>query len=150
MKARIRRRRPGWLPLLLLHFIPAAVAGAGAASSPAAATAFLLPTTTRQPPPCRPRPRHLVAHASSLGDDDAPRYAARGVSAYKGEVLAAVGRGGDRISPSQQGQEQKQRPGSLPSLYPNAFCKLVPDVLTGSSEHALVSHADGQSVGGFD
>ncbi len=28
-------------------------------------------------------------------------------------------------------------------LYPKAFCKIIPDVLTGSPEHCLVMHADG-------
>jgi len=52
------------------------------------------------------------------------RYAARGVSAGKEEVhaaIAAVDKG----------------------LVPGAFCKVVPDALTGSPEHALVVHADG-------
>ena len=52
------------------------------------------------------------------------RYAARGVSAGKEEVhaaIAAVDKG----------------------LFPKAFCKVVPDALTGSAEHALVMHADG-------
>ena len=52
------------------------------------------------------------------------RYQARGVSAGKGEVHAAI---------------EKQDLG----LYPGAFCKIVADDLTGSSEHALVMHADG-------
>jgi len=52
------------------------------------------------------------------------RYAARGVSAGKEEVhaaIAAVDKG----------------------LFPKAFCKVVPDALTGSPDHALVMHADG-------
>ena len=28
-------------------------------------------------------------------------------------------------------------------LFPNAFCKIVPDFLTGSDEHCIVMHADG-------
>lgn len=28
-------------------------------------------------------------------------------------------------------------------LYPKAFCKIIPDVLTGSEEHCLIMHADG-------
>lgn len=28
-------------------------------------------------------------------------------------------------------------------LYPKAFCKIIPDVLTGSEEHCIVMHADG-------
>ena len=28
-------------------------------------------------------------------------------------------------------------------LYPKAFCKIIPDYLTNSNEHAIVMHADG-------
>jgi phosphoribosylformylglycinamidine cyclo-ligase len=28
-------------------------------------------------------------------------------------------------------------------LYPNAFCKIIPDILTGSEDHCLIMHADG-------
>ena len=28
-------------------------------------------------------------------------------------------------------------------LYPNAFCKIIPDYITGSEDHCLVMHADG-------
>ena len=52
------------------------------------------------------------------------RYAARGVSAGKEEVHAAI----DGIDKG---------------LFPNAFCKVVPDHLTGSEEHCVVMHADG-------
>ena len=52
------------------------------------------------------------------------RYAARGVSAGKEEVHAAI-----------QGIDK--------GLFPNAFCKVVPDYLTGSEEHCVVMHADG-------
>ena len=52
------------------------------------------------------------------------RYQARGVSAGKAEVHAA-------IDSHDQG------------LFPGAFCKVVPDHLTGSAEHCLVVHADG-------
>jgi hypothetical protein len=52
------------------------------------------------------------------------RYQQRGVSAGKSEVHAAIDH--------QDG-----------GLYPGAFCKIVPDVLTASEEHALVIHADG-------
>ncbi|MDH4248008.1 MAG: AIR synthase related protein [Deltaproteobacteria bacterium] len=54
---------------------------------------------------------------------EAERYKARGVSASKSEVHEAVRH-------------------SHPGLYPGAFCKLVPDTLTGSKEHALAMHAD--------
>ncbi|KAG8462549.1 hypothetical protein KFE25_010374 [Diacronema lutheri] len=52
------------------------------------------------------------------------RYQQRGVSAGKSEVHAAIDH--------QDG-----------GLFPGAFCKIVPDLLTGSTEHALVIHADG-------
>jgi phosphoribosylformylglycinamidine cyclo-ligase len=52
------------------------------------------------------------------------RYAGRGVSSGKEEVhqaIAAIDKG----------------------LFPNAFCKIVPDALSGSADHCLVMHADG-------
>lgn len=52
------------------------------------------------------------------------RYAARGVSAGKEDVhnaIAALDKG----------------------LFPKAFCKVIPDFLTGSDAHCLVMHADG-------
>ena len=52
------------------------------------------------------------------------RYAARGVSAGKEDVHAAIA-GVDK------------------GLFPRAFCKVVPDDLTGSPEHCVVMHADG-------
>lgn len=52
------------------------------------------------------------------------RYSARGVSAGKEDVHAAIA-------------------GIDKGLYPKAFCKIVPDILTGSESHALVMHADG-------
>jgi phosphoribosylformylglycinamidine cyclo-ligase len=52
------------------------------------------------------------------------RYTRRGVSAQKEDVHAAI-RTLDK------------------GLYPKAFCKIVPDYLTGSEEHCLVMHADG-------
>ena len=52
------------------------------------------------------------------------RYAARGVSAGKEEVHAAI-----------EGIDK--------GLFPLAFCKVVPDYLTGSQEHCVVMHADG-------
>ncbi len=52
------------------------------------------------------------------------RYAQRGVSAQKEDVHAA-------ISKMDKG------------LYPQAFCKIVPDHLTNSDEHCIVMHADG-------
>ena len=52
------------------------------------------------------------------------RYAQRGVSAQKEEVHQAIA----KIDKG---------------LYPQAFCKIIPDTLTGSDDHALVMHADG-------
>lgn len=58
---------------------------------------------------------------------DEGRYAARGVSATKGEVHAAV----DKLD---QG------------LFPGAFCKVVPDVLTGDPAKCNLIHADGSGT----
>lgn len=52
------------------------------------------------------------------------RYKLRGVSAQKEEVHHAI----KHIDKG---------------LFPNAFCKIVPDYLTGSEEHCIVMHADG-------
>lgn len=52
------------------------------------------------------------------------RYTQRGVSASKEDVHAA-------ISSIDKG------------LFPKAFCKIVPDFLSGSNEHCIVMHADG-------
>lgn len=55
---------------------------------------------------------------------DTSRYDQRGVSAGKEEVHAAI-----------EGIDK--------GLFPKAFCKIIPDHLTGSEEHCLVMHADG-------
>lgn len=55
---------------------------------------------------------------------DQSLYNLRGVSAAKEDVHKA-------ISKLDKG------------LYPKAFCKIVPDYLTGSEEHCIVMHADG-------
>lgn len=52
------------------------------------------------------------------------RYARRGVSAEKKEVHTAI-KNIDK------------------GLYPKAFCKIVPDYLTGDEDYAIVMHADG-------
>jgi phosphoribosylformylglycinamidine cyclo-ligase len=52
------------------------------------------------------------------------RYRLRGVSAQKEDVHNAI----KNINKG---------------LFPKAFCKIVPDYLTGSEEHCLVMHADG-------
>ncbi|MGB5072051.1 MAG: AIR synthase related protein, partial [Flavobacteriales bacterium] len=56
--------------------------------------------------------------------EDKSRYAQRGVSSAKEDVHAAIA-------------------GLDKGLFPRAFCKISPDTLTGSSEHAVVMHADG-------
>ena len=52
------------------------------------------------------------------------RYLQRGVSAQKEDVHNAI-RSIDK------------------GLYPKSFCKIIPDILTSSKDHALVMHADG-------
>lgn len=52
------------------------------------------------------------------------RYQARGVSAGKEDVHAAI-----------EGIDK--------GLFPNAFCKVIPDLISGSDEHCIVMHADG-------
>ncbi|MAU26885.1 MAG: phosphoribosylformylglycinamidine cyclo-ligase [Muricauda sp.] len=59
-----------------------------------------------------------------MSSDTSKRYAQRGVSASKEDVHNAI-RNIDK------------------GLFPKAFCKIVPDYLTGSQEHCLVMHADG-------
>jgi phosphoribosylformylglycinamidine cyclo-ligase len=56
--------------------------------------------------------------------EDHSRYASRGVSSGKEEVHAAIA-GVDK------------------GLFPKAFCKIIPDYLTGSPDHCVVMHADG-------
>jgi phosphoribosylformylglycinamidine cyclo-ligase len=56
--------------------------------------------------------------------DSKERYLQRGVSASKEDVHNAI---------------KKIDKG----LYPKAFCKIIPDYLTGSEEHCIVMHADG-------
>ena len=52
------------------------------------------------------------------------KYMQRGVSAYKEDVHNAI-KNLDK------------------GLFPKAFCKIVPDFLTGSNDHCIVMHADG-------
>jgi len=56
--------------------------------------------------------------------DNSERYMQRGVSASKEDVHNA-------IKDIDKG------------LYPKAFCKIIPDFLTGSEDHCVVMHADG-------
>jgi phosphoribosylformylglycinamidine cyclo-ligase len=56
--------------------------------------------------------------------NDSNKYSSRGVSATKEDVHRAI-------------RELDK------GLFPNAFCKIVPDDLTGSEDHCIVMHADG-------
>ncbi|RDK84728.1 AIR synthase related protein [Marinirhabdus gelatinilytica] len=59
-----------------------------------------------------------------MSQEVSKRYAQRGVSAGKEDVHNAI-KNVDK------------------GLFPKAFCKIVPDYLTGSEEHCLIMHADG-------
>ncbi|WP_028376236.1 AIR synthase related protein [Leeuwenhoekiella sp. MAR_2009_132] len=59
-----------------------------------------------------------------MSQEISKRYAGRGVSAGKEDVHNAI-KNVDK------------------GLFPQAFCKIVPDYLTGSDEHCLIMHADG-------
>eukprot|EP00929_Paragymnodinium_shiwhaense_P066986 TRINITY_DN33680_c0_g1_i1.p1 TRINITY_DN33680_c0_g1~~TRINITY_DN33680_c0_g1_i1.p1 ORF type:complete len:2189 (-),score=547.14 TRINITY_DN33680_c0_g1_i1:559-7125(-) len=80
--------------------------------------------------PFIPRPRSKSGMADQAGSapvvaaDDAARYGARGVSANKGDVHAAI-KNIDK------------------GLFPKAFCKMVPDSLSDDMAQAIVMHADG-------
>src|SRR5690606_14315169 len=60
----------------------------------------------------------------SMSSQISKRYSQRGVSASKEDVHAAI-KNVDK------------------GLFPKAFCKIIPDHLTGSEEHCLIMHADG-------
>lgn len=59
-----------------------------------------------------------------MSSDTSKRYAMRGVSASKEDVHAAI-KNIDK------------------GLFPKAFCKIVPDQLTGDENYCLIMHADG-------
>jgi len=59
-----------------------------------------------------------------MSEEISKRYALRGVSAGKEDVHNAI-KNVDK------------------GLFPQAFCKIIPDYLTGSEAHCLVMHADG-------
>ncbi|MEL6811579.1 MAG: AIR synthase related protein [Bacteroidota bacterium] len=59
-----------------------------------------------------------------MSEEISKRYAQRGVSAGKEDVHNAI-KNVDK------------------GLFPKAFCKIVPDHLTGSEDHCLIMHADG-------
>ena len=66
----------------------------------------------------------IFAQIQFMSLESSKRYAQRGVSASKEDVHNAI-KNIDK------------------GLFPKAFCKIVPDYLTGSEEHCLVMHADG-------
>ncbi len=59
-----------------------------------------------------------------MNDLEAGTYSQRGVSSSKSEVHRAL-------------------QGTSRGLFPGAFCKIIPDILTGDPEYCLVMHADG-------
>src|SRR6056300_1112508 len=59
-----------------------------------------------------------------MSTNSSERYSQRGVSAQKEDVHKAI-KNIDK------------------GLYPKAFCKIIPDFITSSDDHALVMHADG-------
>ena len=59
-----------------------------------------------------------------MNDLEAGKYSKRGVSSSKSEVHDAL-------------------EGLSRGLYPKAFCKIIPAILTGDGEHCLLMHADG-------
>jgi phosphoribosylformylglycinamidine cyclo-ligase len=67
------------------------------------------------------RQQHKLLHMSS---DTSKRYSQRGVSASKEDVHNAI-KNIDK------------------GLFPKAFCKIVPDYLTGDDNYCLIMHADG-------
>merc|ERR1719486_1807826 len=69
-------------------------------------------------------PQKMMKRRRIEAKGDAQRYEMRGVSADKGDVHAAI-KNVDK------------------GLFPQAFCKVVPDHLGGSDEHCIVMHADG-------
>ena len=67
---------------------------------------------------------HLNYKPISMSSDNSKRYSQRGVSASKEDVHNAI-KNIDK------------------GLFPKAFCKIVPDYLTGDSNYCLIMHADG-------
>ena len=68
--------------------------------------------------------RTFAAYQSPMSKDISKRYAKRGVSAGKEDVHNAI-KNVDK------------------GLFPKAFCKIVPDYLTGDTDYCLIMHADG-------
>ena len=69
-------------------------------------------------------PCALSLYFCSMSTPSSDRYAGRGVSAQKEDVHNAI-KNIDK------------------GLFPKAFCKIVPDYLTGDDDYCLVMHADG-------
>lgn len=65
--------------------------------------------------------KQIIIFAVQMSDN---KYQMRGVSAGKEDVHAAIAK-------------------LDKGLFPKAFCKIVPDLLSGSQDHCLVMHADG-------
>jgi phosphoribosylformylglycinamidine cyclo-ligase len=73
-----------------------------------------------------PNPSYGIAYLcgkSGIRMSDQSKYGLRGVSATKDEVHAAI-KNLDK------------------GLYPNAFCKILPDIAAGSKDHCTLMHAD--------
>lgn len=66
----------------------------------------------------------MLFYFAGMSKENQSKYDARGVSADKTDVHNAI-KNVDK------------------GLFPKAFCKIVPDYLTGSEEHCVVMHADG-------
>lgn len=67
---------------------------------------------------------YICIQNQSMSQEISKRYSQRGVSASKEDVHNAI-KNVDK------------------GLFPNAFCKIVPDHLTGDEEYCLIMHADG-------
>ncbi len=71
------------------------------------------------------KPTHNAQHQTyNMATDNSNRYMQRGVSAAKEDVHAAI-KNIDK------------------GLYPQAFCKIIPDILGGDPDYCNIMHADG-------
>lgn len=68
---------------------------------------------------------HFKTENRFMSQEISKRYALRGVSASKEDVHNAI-KNVDK------------------GLFPQAFCKIVPDYLTNDDDYCLIMHADGQ------
>jgi phosphoribosylformylglycinamidine cyclo-ligase len=71
-----------------------------------------------------PKHTNLPLNKPDLMSEENSRYMQRGVSASKEDVHAAIS-------------------GLDKGLYPNAFCKIIPDILGGDPHYCNIMHADG-------